>query len=265
MMKKSTLEENDAVATTRNELEIHSRLRHPSIVRMRAYFQNPERLFSVLEYVEGCELFELMDRRGGRLEESVVRSFAAQLVDALGYLQQRNIIHRDIKPENLLHCDASGRVKLCDFGWAVHSREGWEDAQYHRSTTCGTLDYLAPEIVLAATEGTRYAEKVDNYAVGILIYELLVGRAPFAPTEEVEDEEEAQRATMRAIVSSAVDFPVEEELALSPDCRALIVALTQKSAAARPEIESVRHHPWLAQATAALAAPAVPAAAAPAN
>ena len=246
-MKKATLVENDAVETTRNEIEIHCRLHHPSIVRMAAYFQTAERLFSVLEYVEGCELFQLMEQRGGRLSEATVRTVMWQLVQALGYLQKRNIIHRDIKPENLLHSAATGKVLLCDFGWAVHSRDGWEDESSWRTTTCGTLDYLAPEIVRAATDGTRYAEKVDNYAAGVLAYELLVGRAPFAPTGAVEDEEEAQRETMRRIVSAPVAFPAADAtdaVVLSPECCSIVLSLTAKSAADRPTVEVLRRSAW---------------------
>lgn len=82
------------------------------------------------------------------------------------YLHQNNIIHRDLKPENLLL--SMGKVKLADFGWSVGE-------QLERKTFCGTIDYVSPEMV----EGKIYDKKTDNWSIGVLCYELLVGKAPF--------------------------------------------------------------------------------------
>ena len=89
-------------------------------------------------------------------------------------MQQRNVIHRDIKPENILVIDQNTwHIKLCDFGWSTHS------INQSRTTFCGTPDYLAPE--LAKKGKLSYDDKIDNWAVGILMYELLTGASPFAP------------------------------------------------------------------------------------
>ncbi|XP_008336567.2 aurora kinase A-B-like, partial [Cynoglossus semilaevis] len=91
-----------------------------------------------------------------------------ELADALNYCHSKKVIHRDIKPENLL-LGANGELKIADFGWSVHTPSS------RRSTLCGTLDYLPPEMI----EGKTHDEKVDLWSLGVLCYEFLVGKPPF--------------------------------------------------------------------------------------
>ena len=104
----------------------------------------------------------------------MVAKQASQIIDALEYLHNKGIVHRDLKPENIL-IDINGNMKLADFGWSNYFKE-----DEVRTTYCGTIDYLAPEM-LAKTH--QHDFRVDIWSVGILIYELLTGRAPFAPIE----------------------------------------------------------------------------------
>lgn len=97
-----------------------------------------------------------------------VANYLAQLADALMYCHARKVIHRDIKPENLL-LGKDGDIKIADFGWSVHAPSS------RRTTMCGTLDYLAPEMV----ESRPHDERVDLWTLGILCYEFLVGKPPF--------------------------------------------------------------------------------------
>ena len=90
------------------------------------------------------------------------------MADALSYLHSKHVIHRDIKPENLL-LGIDGELKIGDFGWSVHAPGN------RRTTLCGTLDYLPPEMI----EGKEHNEKVDLWALGVLTYEFLVGVPPF--------------------------------------------------------------------------------------
>lgn len=97
-----------------------------------------------------------------------ILQYIAQMTDALTYLHKKHVIHRDIKPENLL-LGIDGELKIGDFGWSVHAPGN------RRTTLCGTLDYLPPEMV----EGKDHSEKVDLWALGVLTYEFLIGVPPF--------------------------------------------------------------------------------------
>ena len=90
------------------------------------------------------------------------------MADALNYCHSKKVIHRDIKPENLL-LGIFGELKIADFGWSVHAPSS------RRTTICGTLDYLPPEMI----EDKPHDEKVDLWSLGVLCYELLVGKPPF--------------------------------------------------------------------------------------
>jgi serine/threonine protein kinase len=88
----------------------------------------------------------------------------------LHFLHSKGLIHRDLKPENLL-IDKDGTLKICDFGWCVQASDDEE-----RGTFCGTLEYMAPEMLKA---NPNYGKEVDVWALGILLYELMHGTAPF--------------------------------------------------------------------------------------
>lgn len=107
---------------------------------------------------------------------------------ALQYCHAKDIIHRDIKPENLLF-GQNGQLKIADFGWSVHSPSS------RRTTLCGTLDYLAPEML----DNKTYDEKVDLWCLGVLCYEFLVGHPPF----EAQD----PQGTYALIRRVALKFP----------------------------------------------------------
>jgi serine/threonine protein kinase len=145
------------------------------------------------------------------------------MADAIDYCHSKHIIHRDIKPENIL-VGLNGELKLADFGWAVH-------AMSKRNTICGTLDYLAPEMV----EGREHDAGVDVWGLGVLLYEMLVGSAPF--------ETHSEKATCRRIKMGDLRFPSFVPCA----ARDLVARFLQKDPAKRIALRDVRSHRWVVQ------------------
>lgn len=165
-LRKSEIVRLRQVEHTNAERRLLSQVNHPFIVRMVCTFQDERSLYIVMEYVCGGELFSLL-RRVRTLPPFVAVYYAAQIVLAVEYLHNQNIVYRDLKPENIL-IDKYGNVKMTDFGFAkVVPETTW--------TLCGTPDYLAPEVV----QSQGYGRAVDWYAIGILIYEMLIGSPPF--------------------------------------------------------------------------------------
>mmetsp|Transcript_67573 Transcript_67573/g.98813 ORF Transcript_67573/g.98813 Transcript_67573/m.98813 type:complete len:363 (-) Transcript_67573:80-1168(-) len=139
---------------------------HPSLIALAGSFQDSHHLHLVLELAHGGELFRYL-RRVERFSVETARFYAAQVILGLAHLHSYRIVYRDLKPENLM-LDRSGNCKITDFGFAkVVQDRTW--------TMLGTPEYVAPEII--RSEG--YSFSVDWWAMGILLYELLVGWPPF--------------------------------------------------------------------------------------
>jgi serine/threonine protein kinase len=241
---KSQLKTDDlGVHNLRREVEIQTRLRHPNIVRLLGYFHDASKVYLLLELAEGGELFKELGRRG-RFSEREAAGMVQQLAVALQYCHARGVIHRDIKPENLLlaggHAEGDGRahIKLADFGWAVHD----PSEHVRRTTLCGTPDYLAPELL----EGTPYGSAVDAWSVGVLAYELLVGRTPFGGAG-------GRGPDNGRIVGVEYSFPDDDDTAaaagdeppVSDAARHLVGALLRKDPAERLSMAQVLEHPWI--------------------
>lgn len=184
-MSKKDLRDNDFEEQVKREIIIQASLTHTNILRLYGYFWDAEHVYLILEYAPAGELFNILQRHK-RLPESQVSIIIRQVCCGLQYLHENMIIHRDIKPENIL---VSGEhVKIGDFGWSVHT-------QGRRETLCGTLDYLAPEIV----QGLTHDSSIDIWQLGILAYELAIGHPPFE-TSNSED-------TYEKILNEDVQFP----------------------------------------------------------
>lgn len=157
-----------------NEMRVMKRIDHPFIARLYLALQDNKYIYFLLELLQGGELFTHLRSRG-KLSEQTARFYAASVVYAFSTLHAKKIAYRDLKPENLV-MDNNGYVKLVDFGLAKQLLSGktW--------TLCGTPDYLAPEIIL--NEGHDLA--VDYWALGVLIYEMVVGAPPFYAEDPME-------------------------------------------------------------------------------
>ncbi|KAI8870602.1 serum and glucocorticoid-regulated kinase 1 in complex with compound 2, partial [Ramicandelaber brevisporus] len=148
---------------------------HPFLVSLRYAFQTAEKLYFCLDYVNGGELFFHLQREQ-RFDETRTRFYAAEITSALDYLHSHGIVYRDLKPENCL-VDAQGHIRLVDFGLA---KELNESAGFKTSTFCGTPEYLSPEVLQAKAP---YGTAIDWFALGTVVYEMLVGLPPFYSTD----------------------------------------------------------------------------------
>lgn len=157
-----------------NEMRVMRRIEHPYIARLFCALQDNKYIYFVLELLQGGELFTHLRSRG-KLSEQTARFYAATVVYSFSTLHAKKIAYRDLKPENLV-LDTTGYIKLVDFGLAKQLLSGktW--------TLCGTPDYLAPEIIL--NEGHDLA--VDYWALGVLLFEMVVGAPPFYAEDPME-------------------------------------------------------------------------------
>jgi len=221
VLQKSQLLKAGVEHQLRREIEIQSHLRNRNILRMYGYFYDQKRIYLILEYSPGGELYKKLTSKG-RFSERVSAKYISDLSQALKFCHSKHVIHRDIKPENLL-VGAKGEIKIADFGWSVHAPTS------RRNTLCGTLDYLPPEMV----EGREHDEMVDVWSLGVLLYEFLVGSPPF--------EAEGHTATYRRISRVDLRFPSEVPI----DAQDLISRLLKKDPRHRMSLDSVQTHPWV--------------------
>ena len=221
VLKKSQLLRASVEHQLRREIEIQSHLRHQNILRMYGYFFDSKRIYLILEYSPGGELYKRLQSLG-HFDEKSSAKMLVELASALNYCHTKHVIHRDIKPENLL-IGAHGEMKIADFGWSVHAPTS------RRNTMCGTLDYLPPEMV----EGNEHDETVDIWCLGVLLYEFLTGVPPF--------ETSSHTATYKRIVKVDLRFPRN----VSEDAQDLIRKLLVKDPTKRLALEAVPNHPWV--------------------
>ena len=174
VLHKSELQQGKVEKQVRREIEIQSNLRHPNILQLHGHFSDSKRVFLVLEFAAKGELYKHL-RRENRFPEWKASQYISQMAAALKYLHAKNVMHRDIKPENIL-VGVNGEIKISDFGWSVHAPNN------RRNTMCGTLDYLPPEMIKPGSHDNSYSEKIDLWSLGVLMYEFLVGEAPFEDT-----------------------------------------------------------------------------------
>lgn len=149
---------------------------------------------------------------------------------AVAYLHAQDppIIHRDIKPENILFY--GDKLKVADFGWSNMKNNKV------RKTFCGTPDYLAPEMILES----GHNEKLDVWTLGVLTYELIVGKAPFSPSKGIKNQKLANRELEKNIMKRVPAFPKH----VSKEAMNLIMALLQKNPKFRPDCKEALSHAW---------------------
>ncbi|CAL1575115.1 unnamed protein product [Knipowitschia caucasica] len=212
VLKKDIILQDDDVECTMTEKRVLSLARcHPYLTQLLCCFQTRDRLFFVMEFVNGGDLmFHIQKSR--KFEEPRARFYTAEITSALMFLHNKGIIYRDLKLDNVL-LDKDGHCKLADFGMC---KEGiFEGAT--TATFCGTPDYIAPEIL----QEMPYGPSVDWWALGVLLYEMLSGHAPF----EAENEDD--------LFESILNEEIVYASWLSAEAVAILKALLTKSPARR--------------------------------
>eukprot|EP00485_Elphidium_margaritaceum_P023941 CAMPEP_0202712440 /NCGR_PEP_ID=MMETSP1385-20130828/39944_1 /ASSEMBLY_ACC=CAM_ASM_000861 /TAXON_ID=933848 /ORGANISM="Elphidium margaritaceum" /LENGTH=578 /DNA_ID=CAMNT_0049372477 /DNA_START=91 /DNA_END=1827 /DNA_ORIENTATION=- len=168
-LKKQRVFQRHQVEHTKTERRVLGYLDHPFLVSLHYAFQTDQKLFLVLDYAAGGELFFHLSK-AGRFTEDRTRFYIAEIVLAMEYLHSKDIIYRDLKPENVL-LDSEGHVKITDFGLCKEHVP--DNVSAH--SFCGTPEYLAPEILRKVGHG----KAADWWTLGALIYEMLCGVPPF--------------------------------------------------------------------------------------
>eukprot|EP01105_Mastigella_eilhardi_P009139 TRINITY_DN2173_c0_g1_i4.p1 TRINITY_DN2173_c0_g1~~TRINITY_DN2173_c0_g1_i4.p1 ORF type:complete len:381 (-),score=98.71 TRINITY_DN2173_c0_g1_i4:720-1793(-) len=168
ILKKANIVARKQVAHTLSEKLIMQQINHPFIVKLYFAFQTEDKLYMIMDFINGGELFYHL-KKEGKFSESRVKLYAAEITMALKHLHEHDIVYRDLKPENIL-IDYEGHIKITDFGLSKQvAQEG------STSTFCGTPEYLAPEVL----KGQSHSFPVDWWSLGTLVYEMLTGLPPF--------------------------------------------------------------------------------------
>ncbi|OHS99266.1 AGC family protein kinase [Tritrichomonas foetus] len=187
-MSKRMLAESNQIEQTITERSILLQIKNPFLVGAHYTFQNDTKIFLVIDYIPGGELFGRLKEEGA-FSVDRVKLYAAEIAIGIGHLHSLGIIYRDLKPENIL-VDIDGHLKLTDFGMVKELEE-----KNSTSTFCGTPEYLSPEMLC----GKSYTKAVDWWSYGIIIYEMLTGLPPFY--------DENVNNMYAQIVSGTVIFP----------------------------------------------------------
>ncbi|KDN47332.1 hypothetical protein K437DRAFT_99551 [Tilletiaria anomala UBC 951] len=229
VLKKEFIIENDEVESTKSEKRVFlaaARERHPFLIGLHSCFQTETRIYFVMEYVSGGDLMLHIQRE--QFSRGRAKFYAAEVLLALEYFHKQGIIYRDLKLDNIL-LTLDGHIKIADYG--LCKEEMWYGCT--TGTFCGTPEFMAPEILLEQ----RYGRAVDWWAFGILIYEMLLGQAPFRGDDEDE--------IFDAILEDEPLFPLQMPQYSVPLLTQLLQRDPNKRLGSGPnDAEEIKAHPY---------------------
>ncbi|CAF4891062.1 unnamed protein product, partial [Rotaria socialis] len=209
------------------EVQCMKLVQHPNVVRLYEVIDTPNKLYLILEFADGGDMYDYITRHANGLNESLSRKYFRQICRALKYCHKMYVCHRDLKPENIVFFEKQGVVKLTDFGFSNLFSPGKK-----LLTSCGSLAYSAPEILL----GDPYdAPAVDIWSLGVILFMLVTGRAPF---QEANDSE-----TVMMILDCSYKVPSH----ISSECQSLIYRMIVREPEKRATLDEVISDIWYRQ------------------
>ncbi|KAK2826068.1 hypothetical protein Q5P01_020282 [Channa striata] len=223
---KKAMHKAGMVQRVTNEVEIHCRLKHPSILELYNYFEDSNYVYLVLEMCHNGEMSRYLKERKIPFCEEEARHFMHQIVKGMLYLHTHGILHRDLTLSNLL-LTSSMNIKIADFGLATQLKLPNEK----HFTMCGTPNYISPEVATRSAHGLES----DVWSLGCMFYAFLMGRPPF-DTDTVKH-------TLSKVVLGEYEMPTHVSL----EAQDLIHQLLQKDPAQRPSLSAVLDHPFMTQ------------------
>lgn len=197
-------------------------MNHPNIVKLIEAVETEERLFLIMEHIEGLDMYDYL-KYHGCMGEREAQGIFRQVVSAIEYCHQKGIAHRDLKPENIL-LDSAGHVKVIDFGLGTDII----GCQLH--TFCGTVPYAAPELFLSQGYEGR---KADVWSLGVVLYTMLTETLPFRGNSHAEIQEQILKG----------EFEVPSHL--SVDCVTLLRKLLTVNPNNRGPLQDIMRDRWL--------------------
>ncbi|KAI5264812.1 Ribosomal Protein S6 Kinase Alpha-2 [Manis pentadactyla] len=226
VLKKATLKVRDRVRS-KMERDILAEVNHPFIVKLHYAFQTEGKLYLILDFLRGGDLFTRLSKEVMFTEEDV-KFYLAELALALDHLHSLGIIYRDLKPENIL-LDEEGHIKITDFGLSKEAI----DHDKRAYSFCGTIEYMAPEVV----NRRGHTQSADWWSFGVLMFEMLTGSLPFQGKDRKE--------TMALILKAKLGMPQF----LSLEAQSLLRALFKRNPCNRlgagiDGVEEIKRHPF---------------------
>ncbi|XP_036024778.1 ribosomal protein S6 kinase alpha-2 isoform X1 [Onychomys torridus] len=226
VLKKATLKVRDRVRS-KMERDILAEVNHPFIVKLHYAFQTEGKLYLILDFLRGGDLFTRLSKEVMFTEEDV-KFYLAELALALDHLHGLGIIYRDLKPENIL-LDEEGHIKITDFGLSKEAI----DHDKRAYSFCGTIEYMAPEVV----NRRGHTQSADWWSFGVLMFEMLTGSLPFQGKDRKE--------TMALILKAKLGMPQF----LSMEAQSLLRALFKRNPCNRlgagiDGVEEIKRHPF---------------------
>ncbi|VEN34086.1 unnamed protein product [Callosobruchus maculatus] len=208
---------------------------HPNIVTLHEFIQDESHSYLVLEYLKGGELFDRI-RKKSRFTESEASCILRKLVAAVSFMHSRGVVHRDLKPENLVFTSTEdeAEIKIIDFGFA---RLKQEKEPLH--TPCFTLHYAAPEVLKGDPEG--YDENCDLWSLGVILYTMLCGKAPF----HARSRDESVTSIMERIKEGDFSFDSTAWSGVSQEAKNVVQGLLTVNPAQRLRMSDLQHDPWI--------------------